>query len=152
MKNFIRLSGFFILLAIVFTSCKKSEHRLKKDKKIIEQYLKDHNLTAQMTDEGLYYIIQNPGTGAQPTASSSVKVAYKGYYTNGQAFDASYVAGVEFSLANVIEGWQIGIPKFKKGGNGILLIPSGLAYGPKGKGDIPGNTVLIFDITLIDVL
>ncbi|HLP10918.1 MAG TPA: FKBP-type peptidyl-prolyl cis-trans isomerase [Flavobacteriales bacterium] len=151
MKLF-RLPMFFLMLAFVLTNCNKTERRLKKDKKIIEDYIKEKGLTAQMTEEGLYYVINDPGTGIQPTATSTVKVAYKGYYTNGQAFDASHVSGIEFGLPNVIEGWQIGIPKFKEGGSGILLIPSGLGYGPKGRGEIPGNAVLIFDITLIDVL
>ncbi|HYG49317.1 MAG TPA: FKBP-type peptidyl-prolyl cis-trans isomerase [Flavobacteriales bacterium] len=152
MRKFFLLSVCPLAIALLFAQCNKAERQLKKDKKIIEQYIKDHGLTAQSTEDGLYYVIENAGTGTQPSSSSTVKVAYKGYYTDGRAFDASHVSGVDFSLATVIKGWQIGIPKFKEGGKGILLIPSGLGYGPKGRGDIPGNEVLIFDITLIDVL
>ena len=54
------------------------------------------------------------------------------------------------SLANVISGWQLGIPEFKKEGKGTLLIPSALAYGSSGRGSIPPNTVLAFDIELLD--
>ena len=52
----------------------------------------------------------------------------------------------------MIEGWKEGIPYFKEGGVGKLLIPSALGYGPNGNSGIPPNSVLIFDIGLIDVL
>jgi FKBP-type peptidyl-prolyl cis-trans isomerase len=52
----------------------------------------------------------------------------------------------------VIPGWTSGIPYFKEGGYGKLLIPSALGYGPSGSGSIPPNTVLVFDVKLIQVL
>ncbi|MFT5602342.1 MAG: FKBP-type peptidyl-prolyl cis-trans isomerase FkpA, partial [Flavobacteriales bacterium] len=48
--------------------------------------------------------------------------------------------------------WTEGIPYFKEGGSGILLIPSHLGYGKSGTSGIPGNSVLIFDVKLIEVL
>ena len=58
---------------------------------------------------------------------------------------------ITFPLSGVIQGWQEGIPLFKEGGSGILLIPSALGYGSQSVGSIPANSVLIFDINLIDV-
>jgi FKBP-type peptidyl-prolyl cis-trans isomerase len=55
-------------------------------------------------------------------------------------------------LQNVILGWTEGIPYFKEGGSGKLLIPSALAYGPNGTTGIPPNSVLIFEIELIEVI
>jgi FKBP-type peptidyl-prolyl cis-trans isomerase len=52
----------------------------------------------------------------------------------------------------VISGWTEGIPKFKEGGVGKLFLPSALAYGEQGTNGIPSNSVLVFDIHLIDVL
>jgi FKBP-type peptidyl-prolyl cis-trans isomerase FkpA len=81
-----------------------------------------------------------------------VRVAYKGYFVDGSVFDESSEQGISFNLQQVIKGWTEGIPLFKEGGNGILLIPSALAYGTKDKGSVPANSVLLFDVKLIEVL
>jgi len=55
------------------------------------------------------------------------------------------------SIDDLIEGWQIGIRLFKEGGNGTLIIPSRYAYGSDSPGSIPPNSVLLFNIELLDV-
>lgn len=142
------------ILAVTFglTACDKgetdAEAQLAIDKEIIENYLAENNLTAQSTASGLYYIIDNQGEGIKPSISSTVTVSYTGKLLDGTVFDS----GIEsFPLANVIEGWKEGIPLFNAGGTGKLIIPSGLAYGTRGSGSIPSNTVLLFDIYLISV-
>ena len=122
-----------------------------KNEKEIKKYITDNELDAQKTESGLYYMIEEEGTGAQPTASSNVTVAYKGYFINGSGFDQSKEDGISFSLSKVIKGWTEGIPYFKEGGKGKLLIPSHLAYGPEYYNGIPGGSVLIFDVELIKV-
>ncbi|MGZ2368754.1 FKBP-type peptidyl-prolyl cis-trans isomerase [Ancylomarina sp. YFZ004] len=126
----------------------ESLYKSKNENDIIN-YITDNELEAQKTDTGLYYVIEEEGTGIQPDASSSVTVAYKGYFRNHQVFDKS--ESYTKKLQEVIKGWTEGIPYFKEGGKGKLLIPSHLAYGPYGRGDIPGGAVLIFDINLIEV-
>jgi FKBP-type peptidyl-prolyl cis-trans isomerase FkpA len=101
---------------------------------------------------GLYYVDEETGTGENPDPTSTVRVAYKGYFTNGEVFDESSSAGITFGLNQVIQGGRVGIPFFKEGGRGKLIIPSGLAYGSRPRSDIPANSVLIFDIELIEVL
>jgi len=146
---------FLLLLMIVieFCACKKKETVDQKavDEQIITQYIADNKLNALSTGSGLYYVIISQGTGLQPIASSNVTVNYKGYLPNGTVFDQSSSSGASFNLSAVIKGWQEGIPLYKKGGKGILLIPSALGYGDRATGDIPANSVLIFDITLLDV-
>ena len=152
-KYFMKLKyllSFFILVTLFF-SCNKEKRQAKKDNDIIEKYISSNHLNAIATGSGLYYVIDLQGTGTNPNASSQVTVAYKGYFTDGSVFDQSDAAGITFSLSGVIEGWVEGIPFFKKGGKGKLLIPSKLGYGPDGTSGIPGNSVLIFDITLLDV-
>jgi FKBP-type peptidyl-prolyl cis-trans isomerase FkpA len=122
----------------------------ENDKEILD-YIAKKELTAQKTSTGLYYVINDPGEGAQPTSTSNVTVAYKGYYTNGTIFDQSKDAGVAFGLNQVIKGWTEGIPYFKTGGSGILLVPSHLAYGSFDYRGIPGGSVLVFDVKLISV-
>lgn len=144
----------FLFVAFALLSCKKttSTEQAKIDEDNIVKYIADHNLTATATGSGLYYVIDEVGTGASCTSSSTVTVKYKGYYTDGSVFDESGASGATFGLQQVIKGWTEGIPYFKEGGKGVLLIPSALGYGADGSGSIPKNSVLIFDIELLDVL
>ncbi|MBD0833049.1 FKBP-type peptidyl-prolyl cis-trans isomerase [Aestuariibaculum sediminum] len=114
----------------------------------IQQYLTDNNLEAQKTESGLYYIIDETGTGENPTSTDQVTVAYTGYFTNGEVFDESTVSGATLSLNQVISGWKEGIPYFNEGGKGKLLVPAHLGYGNSNYYTIPGGSVLIFDIEL----
>lgn len=134
----------------LFVSCSKDENidYVAKNEQEIIAYIAKNNLTAQRTDSGLYYVILNQGTGSNPTATSNVTVAYKGYFTNGTVFDQSSSAGSSFYLNQVIKGWTEGIPYFKTGGNGILLVPAHLGYGNNNYNGIPGGSVLIFDVKL----
>ncbi|WP_147675981.1 FKBP-type peptidyl-prolyl cis-trans isomerase [Algibacter pacificus] len=125
-------------------------YKTENDQDILE-YIEDNNLTAEKTGSGLYYIIDEEGTGAQPTESDNVTVAYKGYYTDGTVFDESDDSGVSFNLQQVIAGWTEGIPYFKEGGSGKLLVPAHLAYGNYYYNGIQAGSVLIFDVNLISV-
>lgn len=148
MKNLL-----FILAIILFTSCSKEKEidYVAKNEEDIIAYIAKNDLNAQKSTSGLYYVINEPGTGAQPTSTSNVKVAYKGYFTNGSVFDASSAAGISFNLQQVIKGWTEGITYFKEGGSGILLVPAHLGYGNNDYSTIPGGSVLIFEINLISV-
>ena len=106
----------------------------------------------EVIHSSLYYVIETQGGGQSCNSNSTVKVAYKGCFLDGSVFDESPASGITFNLQNVIEGWTEGIPYFKKGGTGKLLIPSALGYDENDHNGIPGNSVLIFDINLIDVL
>ena len=153
MKSYLYL--FFSIL--LFTSCLSSE----SDKEVtrtepqteadILKYIEDNNLNATKTDSGLYYVINNEGTGTRPTSTSNVTVAYKGYFLDGSTFDQSNSSGISFGLNQVISGWTEGIQLFKEGGDGILLVPYNLGYGANGRGSIPGGAALIFDVKLISV-
>ena len=150
-------STLLALVSLLFVSClsdseasKPVDYTVQNEKEIVD-YIAKNNLTATKTDSGLYYVINEAGTGVQPKASSNVTVAYKGYFTNGNIFDKSDSAGISFGLNQVIKGWTEGIPYFKEGGNGVLLIPSHLGYGSNGSGPIPGGSVILFDVKLIKV-
>lgn len=145
-----------IVLVFLFISCAKDKSEEQVDftaenEEEITTYIAENNLTAQRSNSGLYFVIDNPGTGTQPNENSNVTVAYKGYYTNKSVFDESDAAGISFSLQQVIKGWTEGITYFKEGGSGILLVPSHLGYGSFGRGSIPGGAVLVFDVNLISV-
>lgn len=154
MKNTSTLLFTLLFGVLIFGSCakKKAKEQAKADEEIIKQYIIDHNLNATASGTGLYYVIENQGTGGSCNSFSSVRVSYKGYLTDGSVFDESDVDGISFGLQQVIKGWTEGIPYFKEGGNGKLLIPSALGYGKQGNSGIPANSVLIFDVKLIEVL
>lgn len=143
-----------LAIALIFSSCKKkkAEEQAVTDENIIQQYIADNGLDAIPTGSGLYYVMGTEGAGLPCTSASTVVVAYSGYFTHGTVFDESDAQGVEFGLPNVIAGWTEGIPYFKEGGTGKLLIPSALAYGVAGNSAIPPNSVLIFDIELLQVI
>lgn len=142
----------FIAITLVAFSCKKDKvDFVEQNESEIIEYLNDNNLTAQKSSSGLHYIINEAGNGAQPTATSNVTVAYKGYFLNKSVFDQSDSSGISFGLQNVIPGWTEGIPYFKEGGSGILFVPAHLGYGSSDNRGIPGGSVLIFEVRLISV-
>jgi len=151
MKQLSMILVIFLLVGL--NACKKDEdlnqsEQLVADIDKIEAYLKAHNLEAEKTNSGLYYIITNEGSGSHPTTNSNVTVQYTGrLLDDGTEFDSGTSS---FPLTSVISGWTEGIPKFKKGGRGQLFIPSYLGYGTSGSSSIPANAVLIFDIHLIN--
>jgi FKBP-type peptidyl-prolyl cis-trans isomerase FkpA len=149
MKKFI-LPVVLLLLISCSSNDSVKDYTQANEQEILE-YISANNLQALKSDSGLYYIINEPGTGDQPSSSSNVTVAYKGYYSNGTVFDQSDEEGISFNLRGVIAGWTEGITYFKEGGSGVLLIPSRLAYGSDDYRGIPGGSVLIFDVTLIAV-
>jgi FKBP-type peptidyl-prolyl cis-trans isomerase len=143
----------FALALTLFISCSKEKEvdYVAKNEQEIIAYIAKNNLTAQKSNSGLYYIINEPGTGEQPTQNSNVTVAYKGYFTNGTVFDESTSEGISFGLQQVIKGWTEGIPYFKEGGSGVLLVPAHLGYGNNDYSSIPGGSVLIFEVKLVSV-
>ena len=149
MKNILAV----IVCLIVVSSCKVTTvNQPELDDQLIQGYLFANNLNATKTASGLYYIMTVEGTGVSPTTSSTVEVKYTGYLLDDTVFDQT-ATGKTFtsSLSGLITGWQIGIPLMKKGGKAMLFIPSALGYGIRGIGPIPANSVLVFEIELIDV-
>jgi FKBP-type peptidyl-prolyl cis-trans isomerase FkpA len=148
MKSYLYL--FFSMF--IFLSCSSNDANFESQtEEDIIKYIEDNDLNANRTNSGLYYVIDNSGSGTRPTSSSNVTVAYKGYFLDGSVFDQSDASGISFGLNQVIAGWTEGIPLFKEGGEGLLLVPSNLGYGANGRNSIPGGTVLLFDIKLISV-
>ncbi len=128
--------------------------KVEAERPVLEEYLKTKNLSAQRTANGVYYVVTNPGNGQKPTPGQQVEVNYKGMLLDGKTFDSSdgrppfkFVLG----QGQVIPGWDEGIPMFSKGGKGLLIIPSALAYGDQSPSpEIPSNSPLVFEIELVD--
>ena len=109
---------------------------------------------AVKTESGLIYMDLQPGTGASPKASDSVKVNYRGTLIDGTEFDSSYKRNqpAQFPLNGVIRCWTEGVQKMKVGGKARLVCPSEIAYGDNGHPPaIPGGATLIFEIELLEI-
>jgi FKBP-type peptidyl-prolyl cis-trans isomerase len=108
------------------------------------------------TPSGLQYEDLTEGTGAAAKAGDSVEVHYSGWLTDGTKFDSSLDRGQPFGFqlgaGRVIRGWDEGVAGMKVGGKRKLVIPSGLAYGARGAGNvIPPNAELTFEVELLRV-
>ena len=93
------------------------------------------------------------GTGESPTPSDTVTVHYEGSFIDGEVFDSSYESGrpATFPLSGLIDAWEIAIPQMRVGETIELAAPASLAYGPRGRGPIPGGATLLFKVELISI-
>ena len=103
---------------------------------------------------GLQYRVIEEGTGKKPRTVDSVTVHYRGTLIDGAEFDSSYSRNkpATFRVDRVVDGWREALPMMKEGAKWELLLPAGLAYGPKGAGKIPPNSALIFEVELISIV
>jgi peptidylprolyl isomerase len=97
-------------------------------------------------------IIVGEGAEAQPTSTMTVHYTLM-TWSKGALIESSWNSGspATFPLANVIVGWQQGIPGMKVGGRRLLVIPPDIGYGAQGKGPIGPNETLIFVVDAIGV-
>jgi len=102
---------------------------------------------------GLQYKILKAGTGEKPTLGDTVVCNYKGTLINGTEFDASEKHGgpVTFPVKGVIAGWTEALQLMPVGSKWQLFVPSNLAYGAQGPGDIGPNATLIFEVELVSI-
>lgn len=102
---------------------------------------------------GLRYKILVAGTDPKPAATSTVKCRYTGKFTDGKVFDSTTTRNnepTEFPLNGVIPAWTEAVQKIGKGGKILLFAPADLAYGEQGQGPIPPNSLLEFEVELVD--
>ena len=153
MRSKLIVLGLMAIIAISVISCGKSSSGcnpvpVANEKSAMVKYCTDNNITYTEHPSGLLYQIMSPGTGAVLNSDSWVRAYYRGKFLNGNTFDSLTIAPSEFNLRNVIEGWTIGIPLVKRGGSIRLLVPSALGYSCIGRGSIPPNTPLYFEVTV----
>ena len=105
--------------------------------------------TMTRTSSGLYYRDITVGTGAVAQSGKTVGVYYQGWLASGSRFDFRTSGNpFEFVLGagEVIRGWDQGVPGMRVGGKRLLVIPSSLGYGSAGRGSIPPNAVMVFEV------
>lgn len=109
----------------------------------------------EKTASGLRYLItQANENGEEVKAGDMIKVHYTGQFLDGKVFDSSVERGepIQFNVGTgrVIPGWDEGLQLLKVGEKATLIIPSNLAYGPQGRGPIPPDSVLKFDVEIVE--
>lgn len=146
---------FDIEVIDAFDPAEKAKRDQAAGEAAVKAYVEAQGLKTQVTESGLHYVIDAQGSGVQAEAGKTVFVHYTGRFTDGNVFDSSVERGEPLSFPlgqrQVIAGWDEGIALFKKGGKGTLIIPPHLGYGSRNNGPIPANSVLVFEIELVDV-
>lgn len=148
--------GVVILAVVVVVLAKQQANERADQSKTQSTQTTQPNSTepsagnAEVTKEDLVV-----GEGAEATVGKKVAVHYTGTFTNGEKFDSSLDHGQPFSFTigagEVIKGWEQGVVGMKVGGKRKLTVPPELGYGPNDYGDIPGGSVLVFEIELLEV-
>ncbi len=132
------------------------QKRIEEEKKKSEAELDELSLGFEKTESGLRYQVIQKGNGVKAEKGKTVSVHYKGALPDGTVFDSSYKRNepIDFPLGmgQVISGWDEGIALLNVGDKARFVIPSHLGYGSRGAGGvIPPNSVLVFDVELMNV-
>jgi FKBP-type peptidyl-prolyl cis-trans isomerase len=146
-------AGMKIQEAFIAVMEKQSEGLRQEEIDFLAENSKKEGLT--ITASGLQYEVITEGTGAKPGPDDTVQVNYEGTLINGTVFDSSYSRGepAEFPLSGVISGWTEGIQLMSEGASYRFYIPSELAYGDRGAGQVvPPYSPLIFEVELIAIV
>ncbi len=159
----IMKNTFFVVLLSLFMlsnlSCLKNNNNSctpktpQSEQANILAFASANGISATAHSSGLYYQVINSGSGVTPSASSKIFVKYTGKLTNGTVFDSKTDASqTGWILGDQIAGWQIGLSLIQKGGSIKLIIPSSLGYGCQVVGIIPADSILYFEVELVDVM
>jgi FKBP-type peptidyl-prolyl cis-trans isomerase FkpA len=118
-------------------------------------------LAERQASEGWSYLpggalwrrVEGGGTGARPTVDDTVTLHYVGTLVDGTEFDSSVRRGqpATFPLRGLIRAWQLAVPMMAVGDTVEIAVPADMAYGPVGRGPIPGNATLLFTIELLAI-
>jgi FKBP-type peptidyl-prolyl cis-trans isomerase FkpA len=166
-KSTIMLKNFLagLILIIGFSGCLKNADQScdanydpcalvapASEIQAVQTYLTNNGIMATQHCSGLFYRIEQAGSGTTPNVCSTVRVNYEGKLTNNTVFDATTTMPANLNLSGLITGWKNGLPLIKPGGRIHLYIPPSLGYGNIDYGPIPANSVLVFRVDLIAVL
>lgn len=133
------------------TKTSTEQSQFTSDTVALRSHINDNMIDATLHESGVWYSIEEQGTGGNPHVYSIVSIDYKlTLLSNGTVIDQ----GTDFqtSVFGVIDGLKVGLPLLNEGGKATFYIPSGLGYGKDGASSIPANSNLVFEITLKSVL
>jgi FKBP-type peptidyl-prolyl cis-trans isomerase len=137
--------------AIDFYKNADSAAEAVKETAVILNAIQAKTIDSTGTSNGIYYKILREGTGEKVSVSDTLVVNYKGQLLNGFIFDQTKDKPATFPLKRLIKGWQAGLPFCREGGKIRLVIPSSLGYSIRNLGVIPPNSILIFDVEVLEI-
>jgi FKBP-type peptidyl-prolyl cis-trans isomerase len=152
-RPFLRILFFTLLLALTGPLLHAQRELLTPDQ---IDYVNKTWPHTRKTSTGMRYLVEKEGTGAMPKPGDEVSVLYVGKLLSGEKFDEqldpAHPLVFRVARGNVIEGWDQIIQSMKKGEKRLVIIPSSLAYGSRGRApNIPRDAVLVFDMELIGI-
>uniref|UniRef100_A0A2A4Z7U0 Peptidyl-prolyl cis-trans isomerase n=1 Tax=OCS116 cluster bacterium TaxID=2030921 RepID=A0A2A4Z7U0_9PROT len=135
----------------------KTAEAAKAASAVNDNYLAENGKKDGVTTlpSGLQYEVMTKGEGTvKPTPADQVKTHYHGMLTDGTVFDSSVARGepITFPVTGVIKGWVEALQLMVEGDKWKLTVPAELAYGAQAQGQIPANSVLIFEVELIEIV
>jgi len=149
----IAVLSLMLAFTFVFWGCESDDPDkiAERDRQKLLKYIEENELDAIEHSSGLFYVMEREGSGSvHPDLNSVILIRFTGRLIDGTVFDSH--SGSQLQLMRTIRGWQIGIPLFREGGKGMLLVPSALGYGSYPQWGIPRNSCLIFEFELLGIL
>jgi FKBP-type peptidyl-prolyl cis-trans isomerase len=135
---------------------RKREQQFFEDISLIDLYMESSGIIPMELESGIRFFKIREGNGIKPEKGDRVVIHYTGYLLDGSKFHSSYdnqePFEYTFGVGNVIQGWDKGVAQMSVGSKYTFYLPSTLAYGEQGMGEMVGpNTVVVFDIELLDI-
>ena len=151
------IKTLFLACTLLFAYTGFAQDQKTTDDQILKEYFTKNHIKATKTASGLYYVITKKGTGANAKKGQTVSMSYLGKFLDGKKFDGNVddnfknLRPLQFQLGvgQVVPGWDEGIQLLNPGTRATLYLPSGIGYGPGGRGPIPPNTIMMFDVELL---
>lgn len=144
----------FALVSLLISSCSSySEKEIKEFDNIIKAHIEEENLSMNQLENGLYYNIINEGNGEEYIKfTDEVIFIYTGRFLDGEVFQEVKESNpLNFKVSQLIAGWQDALSLIKKGGEINIILPPQLAYGTKNTGAIPPNSILKYNLRVLEV-
>jgi FKBP-type peptidyl-prolyl cis-trans isomerase FkpA len=145
------LSFFIFFLAL--SSCQTySDSDLSTFDEKIQKFIKKSKIKYQKSESGLYYFIEKEGEGDFVKLTDEVSFTYEGRLLDGTVFDGENKRKpIKFQVSKLIQAWQETMLYLKKGGKAKIISPPQLGYGDYDLEDIPKNSILVFELEVVDV-
>ncbi len=141
--------AFLLLWLLSFVACAPPPVVALEDAKYAASLGVDLGSSTKVA--GMYIRDLTVGSGAEAVSGSLVTMRYTGWISSGEQFDSNQATGFRFRLGSgqVIQGWDVGVRGMLVGGERQLIIPPSMGYGEEGTQGIPGNSILVFNVTMM---
>lgn len=145
----------YILGILILTACKTySDDDLTSFDQQIQDYLKKNSLDFEKSESGMYYSIIHAGDSEEfIRLTDQVKFTYRGSFLSGEVFQViPQRDALTFQVRELISGWQEGLGHLRNHGKIHLIIPPHLGYGSKKTGLIEPNSILVYELEVVEVI